>query len=485
MQSDAKKILINSVKRAVFLLLLLSSLAGLAWGAVNFFYLQQFSETTTLIRLARTLKSSGETGILYPAFLLIVITLVLDMPIRFYIPLFIAQLVLAFVSWYVFASTVTKGSKASRALFSFLVITNPFALQCHLAILEYSFASSFLCLLISFCLRFSSEWKKIKENPGEAPALDKAMTDISVTSLFWLLLSMTRREFVFIGAIPVIALVVTITKAFVGRESADRGAKRKTGNGGAGRGVAIAGGLKRSAPHLVLAVAFASIVIIIDSLFATGEKIPVADSVKRSLFYRVASTSYFYDANSTPDELSDIVSDQALYLAKNDPGSIRDVYTKEAAENIGSDAVTELYTDFFVYAFSGNKKALVKETILDLVGYIFPPARTEYVLEGNDLPGFVTGNYELMARTVKTLTKYYLRLFSILMFFILLIAAAIAFADKKHRGTLKIYMMPLTVMVISAVFYTSLGVNVWDHRKALFATCMLVAFVLRETAYDI
>lgn len=484
MQADAKKIIINSLKRAVFLLLVLSSLTGLAWGAVNFFYLQQFPETTTLIRLARTLKTSGETGILYPAFLLILITLVLDMPVRFYAPIFIAQLLLAFVSWYVFASVVRKGSKASDMLFSFLIITNPYALQCHLAVLEYSFASSFLCLLTSFVIKFSREWKNIKESPGKVPALDKAMTDISVVSLFWLLLSMTRREFVFIGAIPVIALVVTITRAFAVRESAERGAGRKNESGGAEKRAIVTFGLKRSAPHLILAAAFAAIVIIIDSLFATGEKISALDFTKRSLFYRVAATSYFYEPNSVPDELKSMVNGQVLYLAENDPGLIRDTFTKEAEKNEGKDAVTDLYLDLFERAFSGNKKQTVKETVLDLAGYIFPPARTEYALEGNGFPGYVPGNMEIMGRTTPIVAKYYIRLFSILLFIMVPVAAFFAVLNKNRRRKLSVFLLPALVIILQALFYTMLGANVWDHRKALFATCILTAFVLREVSFE-
>ncbi len=461
MQVDLKKTISDSLQGAVFLLLVVSSLAGLAWGTVNFFYLQQFPETTSLIALARTLKSSGETGILYPAFLLIVITASLDMPIRFYAPIFIAQLILAFVSWYVFALNVEKasgkagGSKAARAVFAFLVITNPFAMQCHLAVLEYSFASSFLCLLVSFYIRFSSEWKK---SEGDIPA-DRAMIDISVISLFWLLLSLTRREFILIGAVPVLALAIRIASVYFSKDKKES--------------------VKRSAPHIALTVVFAVIIILADSLFASGEKVSASAFAKRTLFYRVAWSSYFYDPDSLPAELSDPVSDQALYMAMNDPGSIRYGYTDELVESLGSEDATDRMYDFFVYAFRDNKKVIIGETVLDLIGYVFPPARTEYILEGKDLPGYAVGNYEIMGRTTPLITKYYLRLFSIALLFMLLISAVITVRDKEKRSGFKIYAMPLVLILISSAVYTSYGCAVWDHRKALFATCMLVCFVLR------
>ena len=86
-------------------------------------------------------------------------------------------------------------SKFKDAFFALAVVTNPFAMQVHLAVLEYSFVSSFICLLISFQIRFMREWLGADKNPG----LEKALRDLSVTSLFWLAAALTRKEFFIIG----------------------------------------------------------------------------------------------------------------------------------------------------------------------------------------------------------------------------------------------------------------------------------------------
>ena len=173
--------------------------------------------------------------------------------------MYLIQIVLAFAAWSVFGKNVFGiESKSENAFFALAVVTNPFAMQVHLAVLEYSFISSFLCLLVSFQIRFAREWKSAEKSLG----LERALRDVSVTSLFWLLTALTRKEFIVIASIPVIALVITILKRLIKAKS----------------------GVPALVWPVIVALAFTGIICMSDSLFRDGERISAIDGIKRSLY---------------------------------------------------------------------------------------------------------------------------------------------------------------------------------------------------------
>lgn len=471
MPADLGRTIKKAYGVAVLIILLLSSLMGIVWGALNFSHLQRFYETDALIALAKSLTSSGKTGILYPAFLLVIMTLFLDHSSYFFIPVYILQLAIALVAWYVFAFNIKKAAKCislassdgivpkktslerlTCALIACLAVFNPYALQCHLAVLEYSFASSFLCLLVSFYIRFSAEWKK----ESEGFEVNRAMIDISVISLFWLLLSLTRREFIIIGAIPPIAFSVRVIISFLKKGKSF---------------------LKKSVPHIALLISFVAIILLTDSLFYSGEKISVLDSAKRSLFYRTSPPTYFSANERIPEIFSENVSDEAVFGVMNDYGWIREDFTAELAATLGSAQTTEVLYSYAKDALVNNKKGFLKELLFDLAGYMIPPLGTENSLRGWTLSGYAVGNYDMMSGAYPVLTKYYLRLFDGLFIICFITSLLYYLKSKEIKKYKEIFAMPIIIAIICSLYYTFQGAGIWDHRKALFTTCLfLTAF---------
>ena len=452
------------VRFAVLIFLSAQILIGCLWGFLNCTRLQAFPDTAELVRLSGTLRLSNETGILYPALLIVIRTLTVNGPVKFYWVMYLIQIVLALVAWFVFARNIFKfDSKYKDAFFALAIVTNPFAMQVHLAVLEYSFVSSFVCLLIAYQIRFMREWKSAEKKSG----LEKALRDISVTSLFWLAASLSRKEFIVIGCIPVIFLTFTIVKRLLGSN-----AKKA---------------LSIISP-VILVLAFAGIICMTDSLFRNEERLSVTDSIKRDLYYRVAWSENFSIPYRWPDYLTSFVDDGMMTHFMNDPGLIREEFTDYVTEKLGSEETTEKFFEWAKISFAGNKKQIVKETISDMAGYVFAPGKTEYILRGAEFPGFAAGNYDVMKQQNPKLTKLYLRGSSV--GYAAMIAACIIAmileklsgeSEKKDsagkRSSLSISSPVLLIVLCTAVKYTFLGCNVYDHRKAVFATCMWIVML--------
>lgn len=453
MHDNAPNKISRILKAAVLVFVSAQILTGLVWGFLNCSTLQNFPDTAELVTMSGTLNLKGDTGIIYPALLIVIRALTAYGLIRFYHVMYLIQIVLAFAAWSVFGKNVFGiESKSENAFFALAVVTNPFAMQVHLAVLEYSFISSFLCLLVSFQIRFAREWKSAEKSLG----LERALRDVSVTSLFWLLTALTRKEFIVIGSIPVITLVITILKRFIKAKS----------------------GVPALVWPVIVALAFTGIICMSDSLFRDGERISAIDGIKRSLYYRVAWTENFRDKYRWADYLTEFTDEDMMTHIMNDPGLVRSEFTEYAESIYGSEKTTELFYTWAKRSFAGNRNHIAKEAILDMAGYIFAPLKTEIVLCGTEDSGFVAGNYDVMKQHTPKLTKVYLRYFSILMTLFALIGLAVAAcrfvkADKDSRRNKIILALPAALMILCmAVCYTFLGCNMFDHRKVVFVTCL-------------
>ena len=430
-----------------FLILLsLQIIAGCIWGVYNCTSLRMFGDTTALLKQSETLAVTGDSGVIYPALLAVVRTLTLNGPVRFYVVMYVLQLILAFVSWFVFAGRVMGLDKCvKRIWFTLAVITCPFAMMCHLAILEYSFVSSILCLLITFQIAFIREWKNSENGLG----MERALRDTSVVSLFWLILSLLRKEFIVVGIVPVAALLMTVIRR-------SHFSKKLM-----------------SIYPLILAAVFFVIIMMSDGLFRSVERPGVFDVIKRSLYYRVAWSEDLDELYRWPDYIVEIVDPDTMHATMEDPGLVRTVFTDAVEEQLGKAGTTNEMLTWAKLAFGDNKTGIVLDTATEIAGYLFVPFFSEIKLRGIGLPGYSAGIYDVMRRNNPVFTQYYLRVFSVLYCFMLPISVAGIILQKKKDVITK-YVPAGIMLILASVIYTFSGNNVWDHRKTLFATCMWI-----------
>ncbi|MCR4792111.1 MAG: hypothetical protein K5871_05135 [Lachnospiraceae bacterium] len=445
---------------AVFLVLTLQILTGLVWGCLNFPYLQEFGDTTGLLRMSEGLFLQGDTGVIYPALLAIVRTMFLNSPVRYYQVMYLLQLVLAFISWFYFSQQVLGIEKTRmRIWFSLAVITCPFAMQCHMAVLEYSFASSFLCLLVTFQIRFMREWKEDLSRI----AASRVFRDTCIVSLFWLFLSLLRKEFVLLGFIPVLSVYITIVRR-----------------------------IKAVLMPAVTIICFATLIFTSVHIFGIGNGLSPVQNFRMSLYYRVAWNEDFQDLDHIPAHVREVTDEETLEDIIADPGLIYRI-GDAARRTIGTEETVIEFPGWAWVAFRDNKTAIVIDTMTEIAGYTFAPLINHIKLAGVGLPGYSTGNYDVMRRICPVLTKFYLRVFSVVYVMILVAfviakiaeltgsaanrssadAAETADAESGHAICSIGELIPvIAVIVTSSFIYAFSGNNVWDHRKALFATCM-------------
>ena len=447
MPNSAGKKISRILGSCVFILLSAQIVIGCVWGILNFTSFQEFPESAEMILLSSGLKLKYDTGVIYPALLLVVRALTLNGPVRFYEVMYVLQLSLAFISWHTFAVKLLPfDSKLLRIWFALAVVTNPFAMQCHLAVLEFSFVSSFLCLLVTFTVRFLLEWKKI----GGRFDVKTAVKHIRVTSLFWMLVSLTRKEFVFIGFICILILLYRICV-----------------------NLGLGTKLSKLSPVIVFIIFFAAIHLI-DGAFRVSKPLLPTDVVKRSAYTRIAWTEDIATKYIWPEHLIYTVGPDLLGETMFDPGIVRTRFTEAVEEVYGRKETSDTFVKWFLYSFKDNKKGILKDTVIDMAGYVFPPAENEAALSGTVLPGFATGNYDVMRRNGALLAKLYLRLGSIV--YIILAAASVLLliVRKELFRRVRMFAPAAVVMLLSSLVYTFYGSNVWDHKKALFATCIWV-----------
>ncbi len=434
------------ISAAFFILLSVQIITGCIWGICNFASLQDFSDTTGLLNMSESLNLKGDTGVIYPALLAVFRTLTLNIPVRYFEVMYILQLVLSFISWFIFAEKVLQiNKKLPKVWFALAVVTCPYAMQCHEAVLEYSFASSLLCLLISFLAGFMREWKEDEKTPGT----ERALRDISVLSLFWLLLSLLRTEYTFIGFIPVAIFLIMLLRKF-------KPAKK----------------YMLTLP-LVIVIAFYLIITMTDSLFREGERLTPIDHIERGMYYRVAWSEDIDEKYFWPAHVVTVVDEDTMIRTMNDPGLVTTDFTDAVADLLGRRGASKAMLSWAWDAFKDNKTAMTKDTLTELFGYVFTPAVTEMKMSGIGFPGYSLGNYSVMRRNAPVLTKYYFRFSSVLYCFMAALTAVYLLLIKPDH--MKTFIPAFVTMCFASVVYTFSGNNVWDHRKALFATCMWAA----------
>ena len=433
----------------IIMLLTVQIIAGIIWSVLNFPFIQEFPDTKDMYLLSSSLSLKGDTGIIYPALLLLVRTLTADHITVTFMVMYVIQLALALSAWFLFAKNVIRFKKKSlNVWFALAVVTCPYAMQCHMAILEYSFISSFLCLLITFQIIFIRDWKDENKHPGT----DRALRDISVTSLFWLLLALTRIEYMFIGAVPVVILLIVIL------EHSDT---KKV--------------LAKISP-IILVMVFAAIIMMTDGLFRDHDRHTFSDIVKRAPYIRLAYSEDLYDEDYWPYYLYYISDDHsALQQSMEDASAVRTALVPYVEEAYGEETTSNVFFYWAGIVFPDNKKNIVKYFALDLTGYIFPPFENEVILRGSAYPGFAPGSYDVMRRHTPVFTKYYLRGATLIYMFLFPITLILMILARKKRVITFTVSGIVIVMSVCSVIYTFYGSNVWDHRKALFATCMWIA----------
>lgn len=140
----------KTIKYLFYMITTAQAILGLVWLINNFTHVYMWPETAEYLDIAWNFKIDEYIGIIYP-FLV---------KYFYYIPLYVIQLVAAFVSAYLFFSKGIKLSMNDAAWGATYLTTFPLLLQFHLSVRPESLRLSAVLLIITFLTYKKRNWKR-------------------------------------------------------------------------------------------------------------------------------------------------------------------------------------------------------------------------------------------------------------------------------------------------------------------------------------
>ena len=172
--------------RILFIGLSVQIVFGLLWLCCSFTGVQWFAESTFYEAVSESLLCDEYTGILYP-FLLMLTR-------RNYTLVCLFQLAVAVLAGFYFLKAAGVKNPAWRIWGSFVLLTYPMALQCHMAVLPNSLTFSCFLFEMAFALRIVGKESKCRK---------WKMLGLHIA---WLGAALFTPSYLYLGAVPVVVL---------------------------------------------------------------------------------------------------------------------------------------------------------------------------------------------------------------------------------------------------------------------------------------
>lgn len=448
---------------------------GIIWMAMNIDYVQMFGDASYNKTLSELLAGDGDTGILYPAIILVTRAVGEITYIPWYSYLYIVQIILAVVAGYfLMAETEIFGQRKYRNIWGSLVLlTFPSLMQIHMAILVNSLLLSLLVFQIVFLLK---AWKCIKCNESRTSDYVYALSGVA---LFWLLMSLTKYAYFFIGAIPVIAALVGIIIAANRTEKNLNGEKIKViGKYEARKAVLLS---------LVTAMVFLGLIIGIDRL-TTDTNLSKRDEVNihRILFERMAWKSRFSREAAWIDEFKAAVDYDVMLGTMLHQDNIKYELEPELEKNVGREEAIKLYVLANKMVWEYSKNEFIHDLLVDAAGYAAPQIMINSLMSKSTYISYTPRNYDSFKRHTPSFSRLYMD-YSLLWFELSLAIGAVIVvlraicgyikANKRFTGAIVVIAVTCLAIVLRNVM---LGNSVYDYKEAGSAMIawFMVIFVL-------
>ncbi len=446
---------------------------GIAYIAKNIAYVQMFGDTADYVRTSGSFRCSVYTGVLYPAFLLLIRGIGKLTGLYWYSFAYLLQIALAVTAGYFFLRAFGGKSKNSRSVFnkifyfwgSAVIATFPLILQNHMAILANSFTLSFLMLETAF----------VREAWGSRNLSDSKSFSIELgrACLFWLLLGLTEWDYIFIGGVPVLALLI---RGLIVLSKTDK---------------------KRIAFPIIIATSF--LIITVGTYTLTEDKANPArpqKSIEVALFDRAAWDMFRYPEIPAM-HIWDISGDELIEECANHRESIKTVAEPLIEETLGVKGSKIFYLESVKFQWTNYKDKLIKETTGDFAAYVMAPMFTRAFLEKSDYISYTPRNYDSFTRNSPVLSKYYMD-YSLFWFEAALMMGAVLWilrgfrvyreskesgADDNSKCLRNIPGLGAIILAVATGLFISLvatfsGSYAFDYKKAGFCTALWIMFII-------
>jgi hypothetical protein len=321
---------------------------------------------------------------------------------------------------------------------SLTLLTYPYAMQCHVAILPDSLAFSFFLLLLAAGLK----GKK-------------------TIYLFWFSSALFLPEYLYFGAVPVAVFWWVSSKKY--------GSFRKIG--------------------------LELLTICVVTVMALGfHKIMDTehDSLEEAWFRRTVWSSLYQFYPQWPEEVTDNITDEEYDAIRKLPENMSYILIPKVEKILGEEPAQKWFGEFGNFVFKANRQQIIMETVKDAGGYVLPNVFVELRLGGKGGSSYCNRNYEIMRQGHPVLTAYYIQ-YTGWWFAIGMFCATLAFLVRGITGCSEegdeyyvkrnwrwFWGVGLVSGLLMVTWYTFQVSGLWNPKKALFVGCLWIFWMLRE-----
>lgn len=365
--------------------------------------------------------------------------------------LFLLQLALACFAGNRLLKPVCRSGAFWRSWYVMALLTIPMAMQCHMALLPYSFVSSLLFLEVSFC----------GQAMGGSECPD--VTEIAKGAVCWLALALLLPEYGWLGGLP-LALVVLFRLP---------GFRKK---------------LRRFVYCVLIIAAFGGMIAGVNGL--TRTEVGYQGSFWFSLASRTTWPTVWNDADRWPDELWEI-TESVLGETTYSPGNMKRLLQPAIEDAVGAEQAQAYYRLMARQAWQLRKSMIIRQAGWDALVYVLPQVMLPLQLEGEGYDSFSGRNYEIMGGDAPLLTKYYVDyscwwfVTALAVTVILNVTGFIVGERLFPRGT----FLFLTVCAISAgaitIYYVMRGAGLSDYKCTLAVSAVWTVWALFHMKEDL
>lgn len=249
------------------------------------------------------------------------------------------------------------------------LITLPFAMQCHMALLPYSFVCSFLFLEVSFC--------REAINGGE----NVRLVELAGAAACWLALALLLPEYGWLGGFPPALTVLLRIPVFIRQ-------------------------FRKMVYCVLIIAAFGGMIAGMSNLADPLEK--QGRTFWFSLAHRTAWPTVWHDFHVWPEEMQGIV-EPVVWDTTYNSGNMERLLRPAIENAVGAEQAESYYRQMASIAWQLHGPVIVRQMFWDALVYTLPQVMLPLQLEGMGYDTYSGRNYEVMLGRQPRLTSYYVR----------------------------------------------------------------------------
>ena len=347
--------------------------------------------------------------------------------------LYVLQLGAAFGAGWQLFKTLGVSGYLWRIWGTGVLLSFPMAMQCHLALLPYSFVSSLVLLELSFCVQAMTENQSLD------------LAKFVKAGCCMLGLALLLPEYVWLGAIP-LALTVLLRIRKIGAQP------------------------RRLLYSCLLVAAFCGMVGGIGSLLYKGDN--HSRSFWPSIASRTAWPTFWADSSRWSEGLYELVGESAWDIAIR-PGNMEHILQPLLERKVGAEQSEKYYQEMAAIAWELHRNQIIRQVFGDILIYGAPEAVLQAQLTGVGYDSFSGRNYEMMMMFHPAMTKFYVS-YSCWWFWVSLMIAALLLLmglieghERFNRRYLVFGAVAVLWSAVMVLYYTMQGAGIADYKCTL------------------